>query len=283
MRRLLLVLLSFCLVVTPLFSLAETWTVLPAVHEIWGIPWGISQDKFVDLAYQNTGLVFHSGTDESGGWADWSFMKNEEIVSIFGYQPLRISASFKENAFTFLTINFSVPDEITDTGQIADVFNFFLLEISSRYALSHVPYFYYVHRDEGQSYMGEIPLNSDSQINTDFLRTLMQNEPRCTLYLDFDNIDITFRLSVSPDFSQFFCDIEVNVRDQYANISMEDYCALTPDHQYIGNYMEYIQNNPSPIPEHTATPASLPTPSPSPTPTPVPTVAPTLAPIILDF
>jgi len=257
----------------------------PAVHEVWSIPWGVSQEQFLDYACQKTRHNFWPYPElKPRGFFIWH-PDDSENVWVFGLQPSIIHALFEGGKFSTLTVFAFCDIDITDTEQVTCAFDSLHFELSSRYEPSSPPMFIYNRNEDGETYFGIIPFNLAGRMDVEFLRLLMQNEPQSILYIEYDNIYAEFSYEFDTFDNQFYFEIKLVALSQYSSMSMWETLENDPSAYRIDNYMEYIQSNPTPVPKFTPTPIPAPirTPSLSPDLTPSPSQTAASEPIILDF
>jgi len=250
--------LALFIFLSPVVILAETQTLVPAVHDVWDIPWDVSQEEFRSLAYAKIKHDFWPYPELSPRDFFIWHLEYAENVLIFGYQPSIIHISFLEGKFSSLTTLAFFDIDVKDTEQIANAFDSLLSELSSRYEPSSPPFFIYSSNEDGKTYYGIPPFNLDGRMNADFLSLLIRNEPQSTLYLEYDNIYAQIIYEFDIHENQFYYEIKLAALSQYSSMSMWETLENDPTAHKIDNYLKYIQESPTPIPEFTPTPIPAP-------------------------
>ena len=252
MKRILASFLAFALV-AGLFPLAFSEDDTSSVHEIWGIPWGVSMDEFIDIAYQNTGLRFSPRGDDA---VQCTIASSQRNAKIYGYSIRSATAYFSKDTLAYESLRVYLIDATrfvpfqTAVSTFNNVFNSLL----SRYPLFQEPYFHLI-RPDGPSgfHYFQLPL-IENQIDQTALETICQNEASITISTKFDNITLTSFI-VPHDFEnrkRCVCLLSLGADSQSAQqrFTAEDY----------GDYFEFLEAYPTPVPAPTVAPTPKPTP-----------------------
>ena len=283
MKRFLASFLAFVLITSMVpFGFATTQvgsvpTLIPITnHEIWGIPWGISMDEFIEIAYQNTGIVFEPYINEDGTIDSCLSTTGQDIV-ILGHDAIYVTASFSKETQAYQAIHICFINSTSRASgeTFISFYESLAADVSTRYGQSSLSFLScWDEKNEPLSF--PLPWNG-SQLDTDQLLAIMnQNPQQIAEQIAFMQLETYFNniMLFGTIGGRNWESLNGVSGFQSALIAFDSTNAPYPT-PLLGDITEYLQANPASTP--------TPTPPPTPTPTPLPTPEPTKAPIVLDF